>query len=197
MKPALSHAPRHPHVALVPYRRAYTEPFMRWRTQPSTVRHNPLLSLGAKEIERQLRAEGSDLTRLRKHKSYRWFVESEGTVVGNVSLKSISHRMQYGEIGYGFGQDHHGRGLATAAVGMLVDKVFAETDLRKLLAYVHDENHASCRVLEKLGFQREGFLREHYVINEKPVNEILFALLKRDWLEHRAASQAHGPVSPR
>lgn len=191
MSPTSSRASRHPAVVLVPYRRAFLEPFMRWRLQASTVRHNPLLALSSKEIERRLRAESSTLSDVRKHKSYRWFVEHEGTVVGNVSLKSINHRMRFGEIGYGFGQDHHGRGLATAAVRLLVDKVFTETDLRKLLAFVHDENHASCRVLEKLGFQREGFLREHYLINGKPENEVLFALLRQEWQAQHAAAHLH------
>jgi ribosomal-protein-alanine N-acetyltransferase len=51
-----------------------------------------------------------------------------------------------------------------------------------LLAYVHEENVASCRVLEKLGFQEEGLLREHYVINGAAANEILYGLLKREWV---------------
>jgi ribosomal-protein-alanine N-acetyltransferase len=186
MKPAPGHAPRHPAVSLVPYRKKYLELFIRWRHQPSTARHNPLAPLSVKEMERQLKAEGSSLSRLHRHKSFRWFVEHDGVIVGNVSLKNISYRMGFGEIGYGFGQDHHGRGLATAAVGLLIDHIFTQTDLRKLLAFVHDENHASCRVLEKLGFQREGFLRDHYVIAGKPVNEVLFALLKRDWKERQA-----------
>ncbi len=67
------------------------------------------------------------------------------------------------------------------AVAALVDKAFNESPLRKLVAYVHDQNLPSCRVLEKLGFQREGFLREHYIINGSPENEILFGLLKREW----------------
>lgn len=75
-----------------------------------------------------------------------------------------------------------GKGIATAAVTLLVEKIFRETNLRRLLAYVHEENVASCRVLEKLGFQEEGLLREHYVINGAAANEILYGLLKREWV---------------
>ena len=77
-----------------------------------------------------------------------------------------------------------------AAVRMLVDKVLAETALRKLVAYVHDQNRASCRVLEKLGFRQEGFLREHYIINGKPENEIVYGLLKSEWESSRAIPSA-------
>jgi len=58
---------------------------------------------------------------------------------------------------------------------------FRESPLRKLLAYVHDKNVASCRVLRKLGFTQEGFLREHYMISGVPENELLFGLLKHEW----------------
>ena len=55
------------------------------------------------------------------------------------------------------------------------------TDLRKLLAMVHVDNIASCRLLERLGFQREGLLREHYLIEGEPVDEVLYGLLRPDF----------------
>ena len=78
-------------------------------------------------------------------------------------------------------ESHHGKGIATAALRLLIEKIFAESTLRRLLAYVHEENQPSRRVLEKLGFQEEGLLREHYIISGAPVNEVLYALLKREW----------------
>src|SRR5262249_8528923 len=101
----------------------------------------------------------------------------------SVSLKNISHSMCYGEIGYGIAETHQGKGIATAAVRLLVSRVFTESKLRRLIAYVHEENHASRRVLEKLGFQEEGLLRDHYVINAIPVTEALYGLLKREWVK--------------
>jgi len=46
---------------------------------------------------------------------------------------------------------------------------------------VHEENRASRRVLEKSGFVQEGLLREHYLINGQPVNEVLYGLLRQEW----------------
>lgn len=138
--------------------------------------------MNANEIAIMLQGEGSDLSSLGKHESFRWFISFDGQVVGTVSLKNVSHSMGYGEIGYGISELHHGKGIATAAVRLLVDKVFTESNLRRLVAYVHEENQASRRVLEKLGFQEEGLLREHYVIKGVPVNEVLYALLRREWM---------------
>lgn len=168
-------------VELLPYESSFLEPFIAWRNQPLSVRHNPLKPMTTDEIAKMLEAEGSDLADLKKHESYRWFVALESHVLGSVSLKNISHSMAYAEIGYGIAQDHHRRGLATAAVRLLVTKVFTETALRKLLAFVHDKNLASRRVLEKLGFCQEGLLREHYLINGKAEDEILYSLLKHEW----------------
>ncbi|HKV91157.1 MAG TPA: GNAT family protein [Candidatus Angelobacter sp.] len=168
-------------LKLVPYEPSFLQPFIQWRREPLSVRHNPLKEMTEDEIAKMLETEGTDLSDLKKYESYRWFVDADGEVAGSLSLKNISHAMGYGEIGYGFAESHHGKGIATAAVRLLVEKIFHETNLRKLLAYVHEENVASCRVLEKVGFQEEGLLREHYVINGVPVNEVLYGLLKKEW----------------
>ncbi len=168
-------------IELVPYQNAFLEPFIEWRNQRLSVLHNPLKTMTKEEIAKMLESEGSDLADLKKHDAYRWFVSCKDGVVGNVSLKNISHSMSYAEIGYGIAETHHNQGIATAAVQLLVEKVFNETKLRKLMAFVHDKNCASRRVLEKLGFQQEGFLREHYIINGQAENEILYCLLKHEW----------------
>jgi [ribosomal protein S5]-alanine N-acetyltransferase len=170
-----------PACQLLHYQNSFLEPFLEWRNQPLSVRHNPLKTMTKAEIAKMLHAEGSDLADLKKYETYRWFVGLNEHVVGSVSLKNISHSMGYAEIGYGIGENHHGRGVATAAVRLLVDKVFTETSLRKLIAFVHDKNLPSRRVMEKLGFRQEGLLREHYVINGKPADEVLYSVLKREW----------------
>jgi [ribosomal protein S5]-alanine N-acetyltransferase len=168
-------------MRLIPYHPSLLDSFLEWRVQPLSVRHNPLLDMSREEIARVLESEGSDLSEFRTQESYRLFVEHDGVAVGSVALKNISHMMGYAEIGYGIGEAHQGQGIATAAVGLLVRMCFGESPLRKLLAYVHDKNLASCRVLRKLGFTQEGFLREHYIINGVPENELLFGLLKHEW----------------
>src|SRR5262245_27810129 len=170
-------------IELLPYQPSFLQAFIEWRNQPLSVRFNPLKAMSCDEIVKKLEGEGTDLTHLEKHESFCWFVSAAGEVVGAVSLKNISHSMSYGEIGYSIAVSHHGKGIATAAVRLLVNKIFAESKLRKLIAYVHEDNHVSRRVLEKLGFQQEGLLRDHYVINGAPVNEALYGLLKREWYE--------------
>ena len=169
-------------IELLPYQPSFLQAYIEWRNQPLSVRFNPLKEMSRDEIAKKLQGEGSDLSCLEKHESFCWFVSVAGQAVGAVSLKSISHSMCYGEIGYSIAESHHGKGIATAAVRLMVNKIFSESKLRRLIAYVHEENQASRRVLEKLGFQEEGLLRDHYVINGSPVNEALYGLLKREWV---------------
>jgi [ribosomal protein S5]-alanine N-acetyltransferase len=168
-------------INLIPYQPSFLDSFIEWRAQPVAIRHNPLQAMSKEGIANMLESEGSDLSQWRKYETYRWFVECDGATVGSVGLKNISHTMGYGEIGYGIGEAYQGKGIATSAVGLLVGMCFRESPLSKLLAYVHDTKLASCKVLQKLGFTQEGLLREHYIINGVPENELLFGLLKREW----------------
>ena len=53
--------------------------------------------------------------------------------------------------------------------------------LRRLEADVDPRNAASIRTLERLGFQREGFLRERWHVNGEIQDAIFYGLLRRDW----------------
>ncbi|MDP2317073.1 MAG: GNAT family protein [Pseudomonadota bacterium] len=167
-------------LELVPYSLEYLDAFARWRTQAATVRHNPLKSLSMPELQSMLEAECADLGG-EGDTGYRWFVRVDGAVVGSVSLKNVNVQMAYAEIGYGLCESVHGRGVGTEAVRHLVDRAFGGTSLRRLVAYVHDQNEASCRLLARLGFAREGVLREHYVIGGQPADEVVYGLLRREW----------------
>ena len=66
----------------------------------------------------------------------------------------------------------------TAVVQRLCQHAFAEFGLVKVTAHVFSHNPASARVLEKCGFQEEGFLRKHFLKGGQFLDARLFALLK-------------------
>lgn len=84
------------------------------------------------------------------------------------------------EIAYGIAPEARGNGYATEAVRLVTQRAFTESPLRRLIAYVHEGNLASRRVLEKAGYTLEGVLREHYIVNGVPVNEIFYGILRRE-----------------
>jgi len=79
------------------------------------------------------------------------------------------------------GQSYHGKGIATSALKLWTSMIFEQTPIRKLTASVAEQNIASIRVLEKVGYKKEGLLREHYLIQNNPVNEVIFGLLRNEW----------------
>jgi RimJ/RimL family protein N-acetyltransferase len=78
---------------------------------------------------------------------------------GLVSLQLDSRRHGVAELGYGLGARARGRGLATRAAALVARWAFEEVAIARLEARTHPENLASQRVLERLGFTREGIER--------------------------------------
>ncbi len=71
-----------------------------------------------------------------------------------------SHRA---EVGYWLAKPFWGRGIMTAVVRRVCQTAFEEFGLAKITAHVFAHNPASARVLDKCGFQQEGFLRKHFL----------------------------------
>jgi RimJ/RimL family protein N-acetyltransferase len=165
-------------LRLSPLLPEHLEHFWRWRNQPSTRRFNPLKQMTREQAREHLASCCSELGELRADGKYRWLVEAGSWPVGIVSLMNFNPQMNVAEISYSIGEEHQRRGFATAAVRTLVEKAFAESELRRMVAYVHSENAASLRVLEKVGFTREGLLRAHYLVNGQPADEVVFRILR-------------------
>jgi [ribosomal protein S5]-alanine N-acetyltransferase len=86
-----------------------------------------------------------------------------------------SHRA---EVGYWLAKPFWGRGIMTAVVRRLCQHAFDKLGLAKVTAHVFPHNPASARVLEKCGFQEEGFLRKHFLKEGQFIDARLFGLLK-------------------
>ncbi len=82
------------------------------------------------------------------------------------------------EVGYWLAKPFWGRGIMTAAAELLCRLAFKELGLAKITAHVFPPNLASARVLEKCGFQLEGYLRQHFLKDGKFLDARLFGLLK-------------------
>jgi RimJ/RimL family protein N-acetyltransferase len=84
-------------------------------------------------------------------------------------------------LGYCFTEASWGHGYATEAARALLRWAFDTLDLNRVQAEADTRNIASARVLEKLGFVREGTLREDCVVNGEVSDSWVFGLLRREW----------------
>jgi RimJ/RimL family protein N-acetyltransferase len=169
-------------VTLVPPQPDYAELAFKWRSQSNTVQFNPLASSTLEQSRIRICKTGWDLSDLKSAEEFMVFFKCNDQIVGSATLKGISHMMMYGEIGYTIDQQYQGKGIGTAAVGKFVHKIFSESKIRRLIAYVAEGNIASCRLLERIGFTREGLCREHYIINGVATNEVLYGCLRGEFL---------------
>ncbi len=88
------------------------------------------------------------------------------------------HR-QTAELGYYIAEEYWGKGVMTEAVMQICEYVFEKSDIIRIYAEPFAYNIASCRVLEKAGFQYEGTLRSNAVKNDKVIDMKMYSLLNK------------------
>ncbi|GGK08233.1 N-acetyltransferase [Pilimelia anulata] len=100
-----------------------------------------------------------------------------GAFVGYVELAVTSAEHRRAEIGYALARPHWGRGYATEAAAALLGYAFTALGLRKVTATCDPANAASRRILEAVGMQREGYLRDHCLLHGEWRDRLLYAAL--------------------
>lgn len=105
----------------------------------------------------------------------------DGKAVGFVILHDLDWHARLTEISYLVRPDEQGNGYATEAVTLCLEYAFEELGLHKVHAKVWEDNEGSMHLLEKLGFEREGVLRDHWYGFGDYSDEHLFGLLETDW----------------
>jgi ribosomal-protein-serine acetyltransferase len=101
--------------------------------------------------------------------------------VGNVSIWTISKLGKIGEIGYWIRSDETSRGIATEAVNRVLVEAFGTMGYHKVTLRIAIGNDASDRIADKLGFNKEGILREELLIRGNWVDHSLWSLLDREY----------------
>jgi RimJ/RimL family protein N-acetyltransferase len=103
--------------------------------------------------------------------------------VGVVSLPWVFEETKAAFLMYWIAPEYQSNGFVTEATELLLDYVFQECGFHKVAAYIHETNDASAAVLESLGFQREGTLRQEVFTDGEWHDEYRYAVLADEWLE--------------
>ena len=108
---------------------------------------------------------------------------ASGILLGTCSLFSINYTCRRAEVGYGLGSFAWGHGYMHEALQALLDFGFGELDLNRIEADIDPRNSTSARTLERLGFTKEGYLRERWIVGGEVSDTALYGLLRREWME--------------
>jgi [ribosomal protein S5]-alanine N-acetyltransferase len=104
-----------------------------------------------------------------------------GEVIGTCTLYGLVPSSRRAEIGFVLGRPAWGQGFMREALGAMLDHAFGAMNLNRVEADTDPRNDASMRTLERLGFKREGFLPERWIVGGEMSDSVLYGLLGRHW----------------
>lgn len=114
-----------------------------------------------------------------KNATYAFAITAAGAVAGSIGVFRCSNiHYRTAEMGYYIGRRYWGKGIGTSAVRQMCDFIFENTDIVRIFAEPFAGNSASCRILEKAGFECEGTLRQNAVKNGKITDMKMYSLIK-------------------
>ena len=107
--------------------------------------------------------------------------KAERRAIGTSLLFRFEAGSARAELGYVLGRPHWGRGLMREAMTALLGAAFGSMGLRRIEAEVDTRNAASAALLRRLGFTREGLLRQRWVAKGHAKDVEIFGLLRDEW----------------
>ena len=115
------------------------------------------------------------------NETFAFAITTEGKVIGSIGVfrQGNIHR-RTADLGYYIAEAYWGKGMMTKAVRQICRYVFDNSDILRIYAEPFAFNAASCRVLEKAGFQYEGTLRSNAVKNGNVIDMKMYSLLKSE-----------------
>lgn len=120
------------------------------------------------------------------------FTLADDSLVGGVSLSNVRRGVtQAAQLGYWLGLPHLRKGYMADAVAAILPYTFFGLRLHRVEAATLPANASSIRVLERNGFEREGYARRYLRINDDWQDHILFALLAEDYHTPNHARDGH------
>ena len=151
------------------------------------VRYTPITAFTTLEQAAAKAASFRDWFRV-KQASVVWAVvlKDTGKIIGECSLHSFSPENQRAEVGYAFSPLVWGKGIASESIRKIVDYGFTDFSLfqiNRLEAHTDPRNTPSAKLLEKLGFTKEGHLRQYEIEKGESVDSVIYGLLRSEYIK--------------
>ena len=109
---------------------------------------------------------------------------ASGQLMGNCGIRPKPENDWEADIGYELSPEHWGQGYATEAALAMVEFGFRELEMHRVSSWCIADNAASARVLERVGLQLEGRLRQNEYFKGRWWDTLLYGLLESEWRLH-------------
>jgi len=154
--------------------------FAEWINKPEFIgEYNPLRQISRTEIEK-----GFEKSSLEQGE---FIIEKkDGSKIGYMwHFTSVHPAVKLLEIGYFLVPSERGKGYCTEAVNIMVDYLFLSKNIIRIQAHTELRNIASQKVLEKVGFEKEGTIRKSIFNRGEWRDANLYSILKEEWKEQK------------
>ncbi|MCA9968993.1 MAG: GNAT family N-acetyltransferase [Anaerolineales bacterium] len=123
----------------------------------------------------------------RRRQTVRWGItqRGDGTLIGSCGFIYWRRTYRHAALGYELARPYWRQGIMTETLQAVLEYGFTTMDLNRIEALVVPENEASRTLLERLGFQAEGVLREYGYWHSRFYDLAVFSLLQREWQDGR------------
>lgn len=167
-----------PHLIARRFAPGDIEPFVAMRNDPDVARYQSWSSYSEEEARLYLQALA--MSNPGEPGWFQFALEDKqtGQFVGDCGLRIMEHDQRLAQIGYTIAREFWNHGLASESVAALTAYAFDEFPLHRITASVDPRNGASCRVLEKAGYVKEGHFRQSEWFKGEWADDLIYARLK-------------------
>ncbi len=108
--------------------------------------------------------------------------QDEKKLIGDIGIHFFDPLKYQVEIGFTVDKNEQGRGYATEALTALIDYLFNELNKHRIVASIDPRNEKSIALVTRLGFRKEAHFKQSLYINGEWTDDLIYALLKQEWL---------------
>jgi len=154
--------------------------FVEWVNKPEFFgEYNPLRQVSRTEVEKRHEKDNSEQGEFIIEKK-------DGSKIGFIAHFHVLHLgtgTKQLEIGYSLIPDERGKGYGTEALQIMVDYLFLSKDATRVQVQTDLRNVASQKVIEKVGFKKEGTLRKNFFMRGELRDCYIYSILREEWKE--------------
>lgn len=115
-------------------------------------------------------------------KVFRFGIYFSGEFSGIIELQSVDYINRMSEIGYWLADGYEGKGIMSQSVIALMDFAFNTLNLNKIVLEIATKNLKSNKLANRIGFKKDGVLRQNYWLYDHFVDHNVYSMLKDEWM---------------
>ena len=159
------------------------EPFLAYRNDPQVAKYQSWSLPYSREKGEAFIREMQDV---HAPKQGDWLqlaldLKESGALIGDVVFGVKQDDIRQSSIGFTIASNYWKNGYATEALTALLDYLFEDVDMHRVVADCDTENIGSWKTLEKLGFRREAHYVESFLQGGEYRSEYFYGMLQREW----------------